>query len=109
MHLQALKTAFLVDCDYRWILAGHMTTTRKHDTTIGPDLLRRMPDMIENLLGDKGYADSDFREECRRREIEEQIKYKEHSDADEQANAHPNKKGYAAYAETAQELINENK
>ncbi len=94
MHLQALKTTLLVDCDHGWILDGHMTTTRKHDTTIGPELLRRIPDTIEILLGDKGYADSDFREECRNRGIEEQIKYKEHNEADEQANAFLDERSY---------------
>lgn len=42
-----------------------------------------MPESIGILLGDKGYAVSDFREERRSRGIEEPIKYKEHSEVDE--------------------------
>jgi IS5 family transposase len=95
MHLQALKTTFLVDCDYGWILDCHMTTTRKYDTRIGPDLLRRMPDSIEVLVADKGYADSDFREEIRQQGIQEQIKYKEHNEADERANAFLEERDYS--------------
>jgi IS5 family transposase len=95
MHLKALKTTFLVDCDYGWILDCHMTTTRKYDTKIGPDLLRRMPDSIEVLVADKGYADSDFRKAIRSLGITEQIKYKEHNEADEMANAFLDERDYS--------------
>jgi hypothetical protein len=34
-----------------------MTTTRKRDSQIAPSLIKRNPENIDILLGDKGYDD----------------------------------------------------
>ncbi|MFB6347028.1 MAG: transposase [bacterium] len=54
-----------------------------------------MPDSIDVLVADKGYAGSDFREAIRSRGITEQIKYKEHNEADEKANAFLDERNYS--------------
>jgi IS5 family transposase len=96
MHIKSLKTTVLVDCEEGWVLDVHLTTTRKHDTQIGPSLLRRMPDSVDILTGDKGYDDADFRGACRKQGLIDQIKYREFDGGGQaEANAFLDNRDYA--------------
>lgn len=57
LTIQQLKVTLLVDTEVNAILDLHVTTTRKHDSQIAPSLIKRNPDKLDVLLGDKGYDD----------------------------------------------------
>jgi len=77
LHIQELKTTLLVDTEENAILDVHIAASRKHDTQIGPQLVKRASKFIEILLGDKGYDDKDFRKLCRKLGIRPLIKHRE--------------------------------
>ena len=54
-----------------------MTTTRKHDSQIAPSLIKRNPECIDILLGDKGYDDQKIRRLARQHEVRPLIKHRE--------------------------------
>ena len=58
LRIKAMKTTLLVDTNS---IARdlHLTTTRKHDTQIAPQLLGR--NEMETMSGDKGYDDQRLR------------------------------------------------
>jgi len=58
------KVTLLVDTKVNAILDLHVTTTRKHDSQIAPSLIKRNPEDIDILLGDKGYDDHKIRRLC---------------------------------------------
>ena len=59
------------------ILDLHVTTTRKHDSRIAPSLIKRNPNTIDILLGDKGYDDQKIRRLARHHEVRPLIKHHE--------------------------------
>lgn len=61
LMIQQLKVTLLVDTMANAILNLHVTTTRKHDSQIAPSLIKRNPEGIDVLLGDKGYYDQKIR------------------------------------------------
>jgi len=63
LTIQQLKVTLLVDTKVNAILDLHVTTTRKHDSQIAPSL-KRNPEDIDILLGDKGYDDHKIRRVC---------------------------------------------
>ena len=69
------------------VLDLHLTTGRKHDTQIGPQLMGRSQDEIDILLGDKGYDDRAFREMLRGMGVRPLIKHREYKPYDKAANA----------------------
>lgn len=95
IHIQSLKTTILVDCEKGWILDVHLTTTRKHDSQIGPILLRDLPESLEIMTGDKGYDDAQFRKELRERGMVDQIKYREFKEDQAHANAYLDERDYS--------------
>jgi len=54
-----------------------VTTTRKHDSQIVPSLIKRNPEAIDILLGDKGYDNQKIRRLARQHEIRSLIKHRE--------------------------------
>lgn len=86
MSLNAIKTTIMADLDQQVIIDLHLTTTRKHDTQISPQLLKKHPE-ISALAGDKGYDDSGFRKKLRSQNIRPIIRHREHKSYDRAANA----------------------
>lgn len=77
LHIQELKTTLLVDTEENMILDVHIAASRKHDTQIGPQLVKRASVLIEILWEDKGYDDQDFRKLCHELGIRSLIKHRE--------------------------------
>ncbi|MFC6952861.1 IS5 family transposase [Halorubellus litoreus] len=79
LTIQQLKTTLLVDTAINAVLDIHVTTTRKHDTQIAPQVVKRNVDSIEVLIGDKGYDDQNLRQLTRDHGIRPLIKHREFS------------------------------
>jgi len=77
LTIQQLKVTLLVDTKVNAILNLHVTTTRKHDSQIAPSLIKRNPEDIGILLGDKGYDDQKIRQLARQHEVRPLIKHRE--------------------------------
>jgi len=77
LTIQQLKTTLLVDTATNAILDVHVTTTRKHDTQIAPQVVKRNADSIAVLTGDKGYDDQKLRQLARDNGIRPLIKHRE--------------------------------
>lgn len=77
LHIKELKTTLLVDTEENAVIDVHIAASRKHDTQIGPQLVKRASKFIETLLGDKGYDAQDFRELCHDLRIRSLIKHRE--------------------------------
>ena len=67
----------LANTEVNAIIDLHVTTRRKHDSQIAPSLIKRNPENIENLLGDKGYDDQKIRYLVRQHEVRPLIKHRE--------------------------------
>lgn len=87
MTISSLKTTVLVDTDSLAIMDVHLTTTRKHDTQIGPQLAGRNVEVLESLSADKGYDDQSFRKALRADEVRPLIKHREFRSYQKAANA----------------------
>lgn len=61
VRIQQLKTTLLDDTATNAVLDIHITTTRKHDTQIASQVMRRNTEAIDVLVGDKGYDDQSLR------------------------------------------------
>lgn len=77
LTIQQLKVTLLVDTRANAIIDLHVTTTRKHDSQIAPSLIKRNPESIDILLGDKGYDDQKIRRLARQYEVRPLIKHRE--------------------------------
>ncbi len=77
LRIQQLKATLLIDTRVNAIIDLHVTTTRKHDSQIAPSLIKRNPETIDILLGDKGYDDQKTRRLARQHEIYPLIKHRE--------------------------------
>ncbi|WP_418282483.1 IS5 family transposase [Halorubrum sp. DTA98] len=77
LTIQQLKTTLLVDTATNAILDVHVTTTRKHDTQIAPQVVKRNAQYISILTGDKGYDDQKLRQLARGLNIRPVIKHRE--------------------------------
>lgn len=86
MNLQSIKTTVLADLKLNVVIDAHFTTTRKHDTKIGPDLLENHPE-LSVLAADKGYDDQSFRDQLRDNNIRPLIRHCESSPIHKAANA----------------------
>jgi IS5 family transposase len=73
--LQQLKTTLLVDTASKAVLNTHMTTTRRHDTQIAPQGVKRNTEFIKVLIGDKGYDDQKLHHLVRNHDIRPLIKH----------------------------------
>jgi IS5 family transposase len=77
LTIQQLKMTLLVDTGTNAILDIHVTTTRKHDTQIAPQVVKRNAASIAVLTGDKGYDDQKLRRLARDHGIRPLIKHRE--------------------------------
>jgi len=77
LTIQQLKTTLLVDTATNAVLDVHVTTTRKHDTQIAPQVVKRNVQSIAVLAGDKGYDDQKLRRLARDHDIRPLIKHRE--------------------------------
>ena len=77
LTIQQLKTTLLVDTATNAVLDIHVTTTRKHDTQIAPQVVKRNAASIKVLTGDKGYDDQKLRHLARDHDIRPLIKHRE--------------------------------
>ncbi|GAB3323275.1 hypothetical protein GCM10027355_23790 [Haloplanus salinarum] len=77
LTIQQLKTTLLVDTATNAILDVHVTTTRKHDTQIAPQIVKRNGQSISVLTGDKGYDDQKLRRLTHDHDIRPLIKHRE--------------------------------
>lgn len=93
MKLNAVKTTILVDVSSQVILDCHLTTTRKHDTQIGPTLLKKHSD-LQSLVADKGYDTKELRHPLRSQNIRPLIRHREFRSVDKAANARMNDDDY---------------
>jgi len=93
MNLQSIKTTVLADLEQNVVIDAHFTTTRKHDTQIGPELLENHP-YLSVLAADKGYDDQSFRDQLRDDNIRPLIRHCEASPVHEAANARMNDEDY---------------
>ena len=80
----------LVETRVNAITNLHVTTTRKHDSQIAPSLIKRNPECIETLLGDKGYDDQKIRRLARQQEIHPLVKHREFTSFHNESNVRLN-------------------
>ena len=85
--IRSLKTTLLVDTQAQTVLDVHVTTTRKHDTQIGPQLTERNLEQFQTLAADKGYDDQVYRDRLRAWGKRPLIKHREFAPYDKAANA----------------------
>lgn len=62
MRIKSMKTTVIVDADTFNAVAVHATASRKHDTRIAKEMLKRLEDPPDFMAMDKGYDDSALRE-----------------------------------------------
>jgi len=77
LTIQHLETTLLVDTATNAILGIHVTTTRKHDTQITPQVVKRNGQSITVLTDDKGYDDQKLHRLARDHDIRPFIKHHE--------------------------------
>ncbi|MBS1264044.1 MAG: hypothetical protein MAG715_01243 [Methanonatronarchaeales archaeon] len=94
LKISSLKNTLLVDPETLAILDIYLTTTRKHDTKIAPSLIKRNLELIEQLLGDKGFDDQDLRDLCLNNDIDPVILYREFTEKQEKLNEQINEEEY---------------
>jgi IS5 family transposase len=87
LTIQQLKTTLLVDTATNAVLDIHVTTTRKHDTQIAPQVVKRNAESIMVLTGDKGYDDQKLRRLARDHDVRPLIKHREFSSLHKAWNA----------------------
>ncbi len=72
-----MKTTLLIDTATNAVIDIHVTTTRKHDTQIAAQVVKRNAQSIAVLTGDKGYDDQKLRRLARNYDIRPLIKHRE--------------------------------
>ncbi|WP_256393883.1 IS5 family transposase [Natronoarchaeum rubrum] len=87
LTIQQLKTTLLVNTATNAVLDIHVTTTRKHDTQIAPQVVKRNADSIGVLTGDNGYDDQNLRQLTRDHGIRPLIKHRAFSSPHKAWNA----------------------
>ena len=87
LTIQQLKTTLLVDTGTKAVIDIHITTTRKHDTQIAPQVVKRNAESITVMAGDKGYDDQKLRRLARDCDIRPLIKHREFSSLHKAWNA----------------------
>ncbi len=90
LTIQQLKTTLLVDTATNAVLDIHVTTTRKHDTQIASQVMKRNAASIAVLTGDKGYDDQKLQRLARDHDIRPLIKHREFTSLHKAWNARLN-------------------
>ena len=94
LKIRAIKTTLLVDTGAQMVLDLHVTTTRKHDTRIGPQLTERNLERFEALVADKGYDDRRHRDRLKAWGKRALIRHREFAPHDKAANARMDSRTY---------------
>lgn len=76
LTIQQLKTTLLVDTASNAVLGIHVTTTRKHDTRIAPQVAPHNAESISVLVGDEGYDDQTLRRFTREHDVRPLIEHR---------------------------------
>ena len=107
LKIKALKATLLIDTQSQSILDVPLTTTRKHDTQIGPKLAKRSGHCFDVLLADKGYDDDTFRVALRRKGKRPLIKHRVFKPQDKAANTRMKRSDYPkrSLAETVMSVL----
>jgi len=87
LQIRSLKVTLLVDTGAQVVLDLHITTTRKHDTQIGPSVTERNLNHFQTLVADKGYDDRAHRKRLREEGKRPLIQHREFTPYDKAANA----------------------
>ena len=87
LKIRALKVTLLVETQAQTVLDVHLTTTRKHDTQIAPEITKRNLERFQTLVADKGYDDRSYREWLRNRGKRPLIRHRGFKPHDKGANA----------------------
>ena len=75
--IQQLKTTLLVDTATNAVLDIHVTTTRKHDTQVVQEVVKRNASSIAVLTDDRGHDDQKVRQLARDHDIRPLLKHRE--------------------------------
>jgi len=94
LKIRVLKTTLLVDTEAQAVLDLHLTTTRRHDTQIGPIITERNLERFHILIADKGYDDRAHRERLREEGKKPLIKHREFKPYHKEANSRMDRKLY---------------
>jgi IS5 family transposase len=91
---RSLKVTALVDVGTLYVTDVHCTTTKTHDTKIGPQLARRNARELRSLAADRGYDAKAFRDELRANGVRPLIKHRIYSSLDHAHNARIDSNSY---------------
>jgi IS5 family transposase len=104
LTIQQLKTTLLVDTATNAILDVHVTTTRKHDTQIAPQVVKRNGQSVAVLTSNKGYDDQKLRRLAHDHNIQSLIKHREFTPLHKAWNARLDRDLY--YRQNMNETVN---
>jgi len=93
-HVRSLKVTILVDTDTLSVVDVHCTTTKKHDTKIGEQIIKRNADNLLSVSGDKGYDWQQLRDDLRSCGVRPLLKHREFTHLDRAHNARMNDDDY---------------
>jgi IS5 family transposase len=93
-RVRSLKVTILVDVDTLHVVDVHCTTTKKHDTKIGEQVIKRNVKKLLSVSGDKGYDWKKLRDELRSRGVRPLIKHREFTHLDKAHNSRMNDEDY---------------
>lgn len=91
---KSLKTTLLIDIKSKTILDVHITTSKKHDTQIGEQVIKRNIDKITSIAADKGYDWQHLRDKLRENNVRPLIKHRLFKKHDHAHNARIDDKIY---------------
>jgi len=83
-----------VDVDSLSVVDIHCTTTKKYDTQIGEQVIKRNPHKIVSLAGDKGYDSKKLRDELHSRGVHPLLKHREFTHLDKAHDSRMNDDDY---------------
>ena len=93
-HVRSLKVTILVDVDTLHVVDVHCTTTKKHDTQIGEQVIKRNVDDLLSVSADKGYDWKKLRDKLRSSGVRPLIKHREFTHLDKAHNSRMDDEDY---------------
>jgi IS5 family transposase len=85
--VRSLKVTVLVDVDTLSVVDLHCTTSKKHDTRIGEQVVKRNLEKMTSVAADKGYDWKKLRDELRSRGVRPLLKHREFTHLDKAHNS----------------------
>ena len=85
--VRSLKVTVLVDVDTLSVVDLHCTTSKKHDTQIGEQVVKRNLEKMTSVAADKGYDWKKLRDELRSRGVRPLLKHREFTHLDKAHNS----------------------